>query len=38
MEAVERFLPGHPEFAVDERCGRFLMTLCPRGYLKRVAA
>lgn len=38
MEALERFLPGHPEFAVDEGCERFLMTLCPRGYLKRVAA
>jgi cephalosporin hydroxylase len=38
MEAVERFLPDHPEFAADERCQRFLMTLCPGGYLKRVAA
>jgi cephalosporin hydroxylase len=35
MEAVERFLSEGDEFVVDERCERFLMTLYPRGYLKR---
>jgi cephalosporin hydroxylase len=35
MEAVERFLSENNDFAVDERCERFLMTLQPRGYLRR---
>jgi cephalosporin hydroxylase len=35
MEAVERFLATNDDFMVDERCERFLMTLNPRGYLKR---
>ena len=35
MEAVDRFLSENDEFAIDERCERFLMTLNPRGYLKR---
>jgi len=35
MEAVDRFLSGSDEFVIDERCERFLMTLNPRGYLKR---
>ena len=35
MEAVDRFLAGSDEFAIDERCERFLMTLNPRGYLRR---
>jgi cephalosporin hydroxylase len=35
MEAVERFLSEGDEFVVDERCERFLLTLYPRGYLKR---
>lgn len=34
-EAVEEFLANNDEFAVDERCERFLMTLNPNGYLKR---
>ena len=37
MEAVERFLELHDGFEVDERCERFLMTLQPRGYLRRRA-
>jgi cephalosporin hydroxylase len=36
LEAVEKFLAENDEFAIDERCERFLMTLNPRGYLKRV--
>jgi len=36
MEAVDQFLAGNDEFAIDERCERFLMTLNPRGYLRRV--
>jgi cephalosporin hydroxylase len=35
MEAVDRFLLESDEFVIDERCERFLMTLYPRGYLKR---
>jgi cephalosporin hydroxylase len=36
MEAVEKFLAESSEFAVDARCERFLLTMNPRGYLKRV--
>jgi cephalosporin hydroxylase len=36
MEAVEKFLTASDEFVIDERCERFLMTLNPRGYLRRV--
>ena len=36
MEAVEKFLSQTDEFVIDERCERFLMTLQPRGYLRRV--
>jgi cephalosporin hydroxylase len=36
MEAVSKFLSGSDEFIVDERCERFLLTLNPSGYLKRV--
>jgi cephalosporin hydroxylase len=35
MEAVDKFLSENDEFAVDQRCERFLMTLYPRGYLRR---
>jgi hypothetical protein len=35
MEAVEKFLATTNDFVIDERCERFLMTLHPRGYLKR---
>ncbi|HVQ10807.1 MAG TPA: CmcI family methyltransferase [Methyloceanibacter sp.] len=37
MEAVAQFLSGTGDFVVDERCERFMMTLNPRGYLRRVA-
>jgi cephalosporin hydroxylase len=35
MEAVDKFLCEHDEFAIDGRGQRFLMTLNPRGYLRR---
>jgi cephalosporin hydroxylase len=38
MEAVNRFLSQRQDFAVDVRCERFMMTLNPRGYLRRVSA
>ena len=36
MEAVDQFLSENDEFAVDQRCERFLMTLNPKGYLRRI--
>lgn len=36
MEAVNLFLTGNDEFEIDRRCERFLMTLNPRGYLRRI--
>ncbi len=36
MEAVDQFLRDTKTFVIDEHCERFLMTLNPRGYLKRV--
>ncbi len=36
MEAVDRFLSQNHDFIIDERCERFLMTLQPRGYLRRL--
>jgi cephalosporin hydroxylase len=35
MEALDKFLSSRSDFIVDARCERFLMTLQPRGYLKR---
>jgi len=35
MEAVDKFLSENDEFVIDQRCERFLMTLYPRGYLRR---
>jgi len=35
MEALRTFLTYHDEFEIDERCERFLMTLNPKGYLRR---
>ena len=35
-EAVAEFLTEHPEFAVDRRCEKFLMTQNPGGYLQRL--
>lgn len=36
MEAVDAFLPTAPEFVVDRDRERFMLTLNPRGYLRRV--
>ncbi len=36
MEAVEAFLPTAPEFEVDRERERFMLTLNPGGYLRRV--
>jgi cephalosporin hydroxylase len=35
-EAVDKFLAESDEFVIDERCERFLVTLNPKGYLKRI--
>jgi cephalosporin hydroxylase len=35
MEAVQKFLSENDDFIIDDRCERFLMTLSPRGYLRR---
>lgn len=34
-EALEEWLPYHPEFEVDKRCNRFILTAHPGGYLRR---
>jgi cephalosporin hydroxylase len=36
MEAVEDFLAGRDDFAVDPRRERLMLTMNPRGYLRRV--
>jgi cephalosporin hydroxylase len=35
MEAIEGWLPDHPEFECDERPERFLLTFQPHGWLRR---
>lgn len=35
-EAVEAWLPSHPEFERDRRCEKFMLTFNPGGYLKRM--
>lgn len=35
MEAMESWLPGHPEFERDAYRERFLLTMNPMGYLKK---
>jgi cephalosporin hydroxylase len=37
MEALEDFLPRHPEFQVDAGRERFLLTMNPSGFLLRTA-
>jgi cephalosporin hydroxylase len=34
-EALDRFLPAHPEFQIDHSRERFMLTANPRGYLRR---
>ena len=36
MEAMDQFLSENDGFVIDQRCERFLLTMYPRGYLKRV--
>jgi len=36
MEAADAFLAGAPEFVADRERERFMLTLNPRGYLRRV--
>ena len=35
-EALDRFLSQNDEFVIDRRCERFLLTMQPKGYLRRV--
>lgn len=35
MEAIDVFLPHHPEFEIDTDCEKFFLTFNPRGYLRR---
>jgi cephalosporin hydroxylase len=35
MEAIDEFLPAHPEFEIDSHCERFMVTFNPRGFLRR---
>lgn len=37
LAAVEAFLCRHPEFAVDSKRERYLLTYNPKGFLKRIA-
>lgn len=37
MEAIDGFLPDHPEYEVDADCERFGVTFNPRGFLRRRA-
>jgi len=36
MEALEEFLPKHPEYAVDKTKEKFLMSFNPNGYMKKI--
>lgn len=36
MEAIEAFLPRHPEFETDKSKEKFMMSFNPNGYLKRM--
>jgi cephalosporin hydroxylase len=35
MEALEQFLPDHPEFAHDPATDKFFLTFNPKGFLRR---
>jgi len=34
-EALEEYLPGHPEFTIDRSCERYMLTSNPGGWLRR---
>ena len=36
MEALNEFLPAHPEFVADSSREKFMVTFFPRGWLKRL--
>ena len=36
MEAIDEFLPKHPEFEIDKSKEKFMMSFNPNGYLKRI--
>ena len=36
MEALEEFLPNHPEFEIDKSKEKFFLTFNPKGYLKKI--
>ncbi len=36
MEAINEFLPNHPEFEIDKTREKFLMSFNPNGYLKKI--
>jgi cephalosporin hydroxylase len=36
MEAMEEFLPNHPEFEIDISKEKFFLTFNPKGYLKKI--
>lgn len=36
MEAMDEFLPKHPEFEIDKSKEKFMMSFNPNGYLKRL--
>lgn len=36
MEALDEFLAGNSDFAIDQARERFLLTMNPRGYLRRL--
>jgi cephalosporin hydroxylase len=38
MEAIDKFLSENNDFVIDDRCERFLMTLNPKGYLRRITS
>lgn len=35
-EAIEEFLPRHPEYEIDKHCHKFFLTFNPNGYLKKI--
>jgi cephalosporin hydroxylase len=37
MEALEAFLPHHPDFEVDRKCEKFYLTFNPKGFLRKKA-
>lgn len=36
MEALDQFLVKRPDFVIDDRWDKFLLTFNPRGYLRRL--